>query len=106
MAKTSPSILADAMEAVIGAMYMSTDLETTRSFIERIFGPLIAESAQLGAGTRLEDIPAGTFRRTRARCSRVPGHRHRTRSRQGIHRECGDRRRRSRNWTRSEQEGR
>ena len=44
------SILADAMEAVIGAMYVSTDLETTRSFIERIFGPLIAESAQLGAG--------------------------------------------------------
>ncbi len=44
------SILADAMEAVLGAMYMSTDLETTRAFIERIFGPLIAESAQLGAG--------------------------------------------------------
>ncbi|NDH13834.1 MAG: ribonuclease III [Actinobacteria bacterium] len=42
--------LADAMEAVIGAMYMSTDLETTRTFIERIFGPLIAESSQLGAG--------------------------------------------------------
>jgi ribonuclease-3 len=38
------------MEAVIGAMYVSTDLETTRSFVERIFGPLIAESAQLGAG--------------------------------------------------------
>ena len=44
------SILADAMEAVIGAMYMSTDLETTRSFIERIFGPLISTSANLGAG--------------------------------------------------------
>ncbi len=44
------SILADAMEAVLGAMYMSTDLETTREFIERVFGPLIAESAQLGAG--------------------------------------------------------
>lgn len=44
------SILADAMEAVIGAMYMSTDLETARAFIERIFGPLIASSAQLGAG--------------------------------------------------------
>jgi ribonuclease-3 len=44
------SILADAMEAVIGAMYMSTDLDTTRAFIERIFGPLIESSAQLGAG--------------------------------------------------------
>lgn len=44
------SILADAMEAVIGAMYMSTDMETTRAFLERVFGPLIAASAQLGAG--------------------------------------------------------
>lgn len=44
------SILADAMEAVIGALYISTDVETARAFIERIFGPLISESAQLGAG--------------------------------------------------------
>ncbi len=44
------SILADSMEAVIGAMYMSTDLETSRAFIERIFGPLITSSATLGAG--------------------------------------------------------
>lgn len=58
------SILADAMEAVIGAMYMSTDLETTRSFIERIFGPLIATSANLGAGldwkTSLQERAAET----------------------------------------------
>ena len=56
------SILADAMEAVIGAMYLSTDLETTRSFIERIFGPLIAASSQLGAGldwkTSLQELSA------------------------------------------------
>lgn len=44
------SILADAMEAVIGAIYMSTDLETSRAFIERIFGPLITSSSKLGAG--------------------------------------------------------
>jgi ribonuclease-3 len=58
------SILADAMEAVIGAMYMSTDLETTRSFIERIFGPLISTSANLGAGldwkTSLQERAAET----------------------------------------------
>jgi len=58
------SILADAMEAVIGAMYMSTDLETTRAFIERIFGPLIATSANLGAGldwkTSLQERAAET----------------------------------------------
>lgn len=56
------SILADAMEAVIGAMYLSTDAETTRSFIERIFGPLIASSSQLGAGldwkTSLQELSA------------------------------------------------
>ena len=56
------SILADAMEAVIGAMYLSTDADTTRSFIERIFGPLIASSSQLGAGldwkTSLQELSA------------------------------------------------
>lgn len=56
------SILADAMEAVIGALYLSTDVETTRSFIERIFGPLIASSSQLGAGldwkTSLQELSA------------------------------------------------
>lgn len=58
------SILADAMEAVIGAMYMSTDLETTRVFIERVFGPLIETSANLGAGldwkTSLQERAAET----------------------------------------------
>ena len=58
------SILADAMEAVIGAMYMSTDLETTRAFLERVFGPLIESSAQLGAGldwkTSLQERAAQT----------------------------------------------
>jgi ribonuclease-3 len=58
------SILADAMEAVIGAMYLSTDLETTRAFIERVFGPLIATSANLGAGldwkTSLQERAAET----------------------------------------------
>lgn len=56
------SILADAMEAVLGAMYMSTDLETTRAFIERVFGPLIEASSQLGAGldwkTSLQELSA------------------------------------------------
>lgn len=58
------SILADAMEAVIGAMYMSTDLETTRAFVERVFGPLIETSANLGAGldwkTSLQERAAET----------------------------------------------
>ena len=44
------SILADAMEAIIGAVYIDAGMDVTRAFIERIFSPLIAASARLGAG--------------------------------------------------------
>jgi ribonuclease III len=44
------SILADAMEAVIGAMYLSGGLEAAAVVIHRLFDPLITQSAQLGAG--------------------------------------------------------
>ena len=44
------SILADAMEAVIGAVYLSSGLEVSREFVLRMFGPLIDASADLGAG--------------------------------------------------------
>jgi ribonuclease-3 len=44
------SILADAMEAVIGAIYLSGGLEVAREFVLRMFGPLIEASADLGAG--------------------------------------------------------
>src|SRR5262249_34384951 len=42
----NPAILADACEAVIGALYLDGGLETARQFVERWWGPLIsAESA-------------------------------------------------------------
>jgi len=44
------SILADAMEAVIGAIYLSSGLEVAREFVLRMFGPLIDASSELGAG--------------------------------------------------------
>lgn len=44
------SILADAMEAVIGAVYLSSGLDASREFVLRMFGPLIDASAELGAG--------------------------------------------------------
>jgi len=44
------SILADAMEAIIGAAHLSTDLARVSAFIHRCFDPLIKRSAQLGAG--------------------------------------------------------
>jgi ribonuclease-3 len=44
------SILADAMEAVIGAIYLSSGLEISREFVLRMYGPLIEASSELGAG--------------------------------------------------------
>ncbi len=44
------SILADAMEAVIGAVYLSSGLDISREFVLRMFGPLIESSSELGAG--------------------------------------------------------
>lgn len=57
------SILADAMEAIIGAAHLSTDLVRVSEFIHRCFDPLIHRSAQLGAGldwkTSLQEAAAG-----------------------------------------------
>lgn len=44
------SILADAMEAVLGAIYLSCGLEIARDFTLRHFGPIIEASSSLGAG--------------------------------------------------------
>ena len=60
--REKPSILADAMEAVIGAIYLSSGLDISREFVLRMFGPLIDASAELGAGldwkTSLQEIAA------------------------------------------------
>lgn len=45
------SILADTMEAVIGATYLSNGMETARSLVMRIIGPVLEDAAALGAGT-------------------------------------------------------
>ena len=44
------SILADAMEAVIGAIYLTGGMAGVSGFIHRCVDPMIAESARLGAG--------------------------------------------------------
>ena len=44
------SILADSMEAVIGAMDLTQGLDGAGEFVHRIFDPLITASADLGAG--------------------------------------------------------
>jgi ribonuclease-3 len=44
------SILADAMEAVIGAVYLSAGSAAASALIHRLFDPLIMQAADLGAG--------------------------------------------------------
>lgn len=44
------SILADTMEALIGTVYLVRGLEGGRTFVHHLIDPLLASSAQLGAG--------------------------------------------------------
>jgi len=56
------SILADTMEAVIGAAYLSHGIETARSMVMRLIEPLLRDSAVLGEGTdwktRIQEMAA------------------------------------------------
>ncbi|NLJ55165.1 MAG: ribonuclease III [Intrasporangiaceae bacterium] len=44
------SILADAVEAVLGAVYLAGGMDIARELIHTLFGPLMRHSATLGAG--------------------------------------------------------
>ncbi|MGH3312154.1 MAG: ribonuclease III [Streptomyces sp.] len=56
------SILADTLEAVIGAVYLDQGLDAAGEFIHRLFDPLIEQSSNLGAGldwkTSLQELTA------------------------------------------------
>lgn len=56
------SILSDTVEAVIGAVYVQFGIERAADVIHRVFDPVIAAAAQLGAGldwkTSLQEIAA------------------------------------------------
>jgi len=56
------SILADTVEAVIGAVYIGAGLGAADAFVHRIFDPLIEAASQLGAGldwkTSLQELTA------------------------------------------------
>ncbi|NLU75052.1 ribonuclease III [Streptomyces sp. HNM0575] len=56
------SILADTLEAVIGAVYLDQSLEAAGELIHRLFDPLIEQSSNLGAGldwkTSLQELTA------------------------------------------------
>jgi len=60
--RDKPSILADTLEAVIGAVYLDRGLEAASGLVHRLFDTVIANSAQLGAGldwkTSLQELTA------------------------------------------------
>lgn len=63
--REKPSILADAMEAVIGAVYLDSGLEPARNLVMRIVGPRLG-AAVAGDGskdykTRLQELTAQLF---------------------------------------------
>lgn len=49
--RNKSSILADTMEALIGATYLTHGIDVARDLVMRLVGPLLADSAVLGAGT-------------------------------------------------------
>jgi ribonuclease III len=56
------SILADTLEALLGAIYLQHGLETAEQVIHKLFDPLMAEAARQGAGldwkTSLQELTA------------------------------------------------
>jgi ribonuclease III len=60
--RDKPSILADTLEAVIGATYIDCGLDAARELVHRLFDPVIERSALLGAGldwkTSLQELTA------------------------------------------------
>jgi ribonuclease-3 len=60
--RDKPSILADTLEAVIGAVYIDCGLPQASGLVHRLFDPVIERSARLGAGldwkTSLQELTA------------------------------------------------
>ena len=56
------SILADTLEALIGAVYLDRGMATATALVRRLVGPLLAEGGRLGAGldwkTSLQELTA------------------------------------------------
>jgi ribonuclease-3 len=60
--RDKPSILADTLEAVIGAVYIDCGLNEATRLVHRLFDPVIERAARLGAGldwkTSLQELTA------------------------------------------------
>lgn len=62
--RDKPSILGDAVEAVLGAVHLQHGIETSRQVVERLFGELLRTAPLLGAGldwkTSLQELTAAS----------------------------------------------
>jgi ribonuclease III len=60
--RSKASILSDTVEAVIGAVYLSGGFDAAREVVHRLFDPLMAQAAGMGAGldwkTSLQELAA------------------------------------------------
>jgi len=63
--REKPSILSDALEAVVGAIYLDSEIEEVFSFIERCFGDLLDQAVDIGLGqdykSKLQELTQGRF---------------------------------------------
>ena len=100
------SILADALEALIGAVHLGCGLDAASTLVHRLFDPLLAESATRGAGldwkTSLQELGAARG----LGVPELPRRGRRPRPRQDVHRGRPPRRHRPRPRLGPDQEGR
>ncbi len=67
--RKKPSLLADAFEAVLGAIYIDSGIRASRSFVRRALGPALEQTRQTGWAaedykTRLQEMIQAQLRRT------------------------------------------
>ena len=98
------SILADTLEALLGAIYLEHGLDIAGEVIHRLFDPLMAESAGPRRRAGLEDQPAGADRGARPGRAGLRDRRRRPGPRQDLHRLGGGGRRALRRLRRPQQE--
>lgn len=63
---TKASVLANACEALLGAIYLDGGLEAAREAVRRLFGEALSDAPQRDAKTELQEWAHATFQRTPA----------------------------------------
>ncbi len=82
--RAKQSILADAFEAVVAAVYLDQGFAVARDVVLRCLQDRIADAAAGPGGPRLQDAPPGDHRGPHARASALHGARRGSRSRKAL----------------------